>query len=61
MDAPELDTSPDFELTTEREGDEHRVRLRGELDLAVAHTVEQELSRAVLAESEVVLDLSELT
>jgi len=61
MDTPRLDTGPAFEVTTEQDGETHHVRLRGELDLAVAHVVEQELSGAVLRAPAVIVDLSELT
>lgn len=49
-------------MTSERHGDVHTVALRGELDLASAPDIEQELKRVEATDAKsVVIDLSGLT
>lgn len=52
----------EFSLTTSRDGDEHRIVLKGELDLATAGQVEEALAGAETGDATaIVLDLSGLT
>lgn len=50
----------EFELTTEAQDDGTRIRVRGELDIASAPRLEQEL-RALGGSATVLLDLREVT
>ncbi len=60
--AAELFEFGQLTMTSERDGDTHTVSLCGELDLAHADRVEEELLRVEAADAEsIVLDLSGLT
>jgi anti-sigma B factor antagonist len=60
--ATELFGCDQLSLTSERDGDAHVITLFGELDLATADSVEQELRRVEATDADpIVLDLSGLT
>jgi len=59
---PPADMPGEFMLSSAREGNAHVIRLFGELDLATAPEVEDELQRVELTDAlTIVLDLSGLT